>query len=353
MAVVVMCMTGVSLAQQVDAPTPVRDLGDKPDATARPDDEVGRILTERPAVPVTTANEPARRPKVVLEPEGLAISNRRCMLLAEKGNGWLQVKFLDEGTKGGSIRRALPSAYLEQMEKVALANPQTIFIISGETFAYNNLNYILLQKVLVEPAAASQPASQPAPASQPVAAGPAATSAPASNPSRPAVAGRSRAANRAQAMVQETLGAPRKPLLLDVDQPKPQDIPSVAPITMLELPSGQTTSIADRVVRVVPEEGTGWYLACFDSDNTLQEPPYRLLPCKLLEEASKVEDVNPARPTPNDMAPNVARIPHFKAKNVSIPATGRCRISGEVLQYKGRKYLLLRRHMPEHDMGQF
>lgn len=351
-------MAGLVLADEDDVvvpPKPVRDLGDKPepDALRMSEDDIGRILTERPAVPVTETGVRGKPHKPVLAPEGVAINNRRCKLVPDKGGEWMIVKFLDEGGRGGMQRRALPSAFLEKMENVLQANPQATFIVSGESLNYESVEYILLQKVLIEQAPASQPSHvvtvPPTPASAPVTT----TSAPSSAPARYTPPGRSRTVSRADSLVSEMLGSQRKPVLTEVQQPKTQDIPSVAPVAARELLADENKLVADRLVRVVPETGTHWYLACFESDNTLQEPPYRLLPCKLLEEAAKADDGDPQKFTPNDLTPGLRHIVRVKEKNVAPPPTARYRVSGEVLQYKGRKYLLLRKHMPERDMGQF
>ena len=62
-------------------------------------------------------------------------------------------------------------------------------------------------------------------------------------------------------------------------------------------------------------------MARFESDNTLADEPIRLLPCKLLQKAKR--------------------------------RGGRLRISGEITRYQGRRYLLLRKVLPERRMGQF
>jgi hypothetical protein len=103
--------------------------------------------------------------------------------------------------------------------------------------------------------------------------------------------------------------------------------PSVAP-----LPPQPTTSstrgsmIVDRVVRIYPEGKGGWWVIGFQGDNTLREPPIRLLPSPLLEEAEK------------DVA--------------AAPAKIKFRVTGELTEYKGRRYLLLRKLLVEKDLGQ-
>ena len=85
--------------------------------------------------------------------------------------------------------------------------------------------------------------------------------------------------------------------------------------------------MADRLVRVLLTKNVGWTVAAFEGDNTLREAPVRLLPCALLERAEGAAG--------------------------AVPLTGtRFRVSGEITTYKGRRYLLLRKLLPERDMGQ-
>ena len=86
--------------------------------------------------------------------------------------------------------------------------------------------------------------------------------------------------------------------------------------------------VTDRLVRILPNPKDGWWQAVFVADNTLQEAPVRLLPCEMLEQAENAVIVGGGQ-------------------------TARYRISGEVTEYKGKQYLLLRKRLVEHDMGQF
>ena len=85
--------------------------------------------------------------------------------------------------------------------------------------------------------------------------------------------------------------------------------------------------MADRLVRILPEKKAGWWVAAFEGDNTLREAPLRLLPCRFLERAENAVG---------------------NSKDTGV----RFRVSGEVTTYKARRYLLLRKLLPERDMGQ-
>jgi hypothetical protein len=82
--------------------------------------------------------------------------------------------------------------------------------------------------------------------------------------------------------------------------------------------------VVNRFVYVVGEPGTGWYQARFRSDNTLRKEPIRLLPNRLLEKVA---------PHPGEL-----RIRAFQ-------------VSGDVLVYRGRRYLLLRKAIAKRDLN--
>jgi hypothetical protein len=88
----------------------------------------------------------------------------------------------------------------------------------------------------------------------------------------------------------------------------------------------------------------------FYADNTLQEPPLRLLPCTELERATKAASGANA-PAANKPASGVNTAANNMAAG-SPTTTKKFRISGELSEYKGRRYLLLRKVQVERDMGQ-
>ena len=109
-----------------------------------------------------------------------------------------------------------------------------------------------------------------------------------------------------------------------------EDAPSVAPKpaagpTEKELESQPRRLIADRTVRLLPTGVGQWKEVRFDSDNTLQEPPLRMIPCAMLE----------------------------RMEGKTRRGNERLLVSGVVTRYKGREYLLLRKALPVRDLGQF
>jgi hypothetical protein len=87
--------------------------------------------------------------------------------------------------------------------------------------------------------------------------------------------------------------------------------------------------VVDRLVRVLPEPAGRWWAAHFEADNTLQEPPLRLLPCGFLEVAQRAQSGRGIGPEPL------------------------MRVSGLVTHYKQKRYLLLRKLLPERRLGRF
>ena len=86
----------------------------------------------------------------------------------------------------------------------------------------------------------------------------------------------------------------------------------------------------DRLVSFEFDAQDQWWLARFESDNTLQDQPVRLLPCKLLELAEKDTGY------------------HARGQK-----TYRARVSGVLTRYEGWRYLLLRKLVKEREMGAF
>jgi len=122
-----------------------------------------------------------------------------------------------------------------------------------------------------------------------------------------------------------------------------RDLPSVAPITGQQLNKDRGRVLVDRLVTIrgpkadfgsFSHGGAGasddWWEARFVSDNTLQDQPIRLLPCKLLQVAESLH-----------------------ARQRWGGDTARFRVSGLITNYKGKQYLLLRKVVVERDMGQF
>jgi hypothetical protein len=289
------------------------------------------MLLDRPPVPITLPKGTTAPPKPVPLPvDGSMVVARRGRLVAEAKADWMRLEFDAEPGKRPELpRRVLPCALLEQMEAMAANAPDLRFRVSGETTIFRKQAYLLPRNVVAEPPAPAPPAPKPAPA-------------PAPRPSPKPPAPSTKPASPATAPAGETGKEPTasdvlKDLLkhkvgraVPVAPPakRAAPAPSVAPGPQRTLRATRGAMIVDRLVRILPEPGR-WWAARFEADNTLGEPPLRLLPCKFLERA---QDRLPARrlgPAPLH------------------------RVTGEVTQYRGRRYLLIRKLLPERNLGRF
>jgi len=302
-----------------------------------------RLLLDKPEVPITLPMDMKKPAESALLPaEGTMLVDRLCRLGSERDSYWLVLTFEPEPgrpagqpTGGDEIeRRVLPCELMEQMETLAARTPGTRFRMSGETTVFEGHAYVLPTKVTVLPhEALSAPVSPLAPAATTNAAStPIGDLRPAKAPLgglRPAAAGKPgelTSDDLLQALLSENAGRPIQTVPVLPDSPKPA---SVAPAGPGVLPAARGEMVADRLVRIVPDPQGRWWLAAFESDNTLQEPPMRLLPCAMLAKAKSL--AGEARP---------GRMRIF-------------RVSGKVTHYEGNRYLLLRKVLVELNLGQF
>jgi len=287
-------------------------------------EDLTSLLLKRPAVPVTppAGHRPAQ-PKLELPADGTMVVDRRCRFAYHDQTAWYKVTFLPDPSRPAEQSRwILPCRMLEKMTELSAAEGPKVFRISGETTVYHDRCFILLTKVTVEGSselfkgpsrpratmrvAESKPTRRTEPAAQ-------------SQPSPEEI------------MRQLMRDRPGKPVSLRTRPPAG----SIKPVASVAPPSAGATPqhagesvIADRLGYLLPDKDRGWWLLCFEGDNTLSEPPLRLLPCRLLE----------------------------KAENIVAGAEGRTvrfRVSGQTTLYKGRRYMLLRKLLREREMGQF
>lgn len=278
-------------------------------------------LFDRKAVPITPAASGAsgasRVERSALPPDGVQVVDVRGRL-GECDLGGFRTMTL-EGE--GQPRRVLPSAYLEGMEEIYAKDPQTVFLVSGENTVYRGRAYLLVLNVAVDKVKASttQPANGPAEGPPAHASGASPT---------PTVDAATRPDDIIAEMLKDRPGEPvQAPPSPRIAAAKPQ--PSVAPSRYEDpLPVGRGSMVVDRLAYIVPQGQRDWWEIRFLSDNTLREPPMRLLPSKMLERAQRLG----------------------VSKNRSAVLL---RVSGQMTEYQGKSYLLLRKVLVERDMGQF
>lgn len=308
-------------------------------STSAAEFDIERIFAQRKPVPVTPSGSlrPTRPVKLDLPQENTAVLNRRCTIQKDQASNWYVLHFVD--AQAGDVDRwALPCEYLEIMEKHVEERPGTVFLVSGESHVYKDKPFLLLRKVVVEPA------PQPRTSRTTTASAPAATAAAAA-----ATPDKERADVSPDALMEELLKQKLgQPILLPVDPPTDVAAPkSVAPVGK-EITAAPARQIIDKVARIVQTDDT-WWTAKFETDNTLQEPPLRVVPCTLLSMAERAidgDDSAAARRTSNKTERVVRQM---QERGGAV----RFRISGEVLTYKGKQFLLLRKVIKERNLGQF
>ncbi len=263
-------------------------------------------------------------------PGGVMIIDRVASIARDPADKWNTIKDPRVG-----VLYLLPCESLEALEKELPENPKAKFKLSGEVHRYRGGYYMLLHRVLLipkstssAPAATSRPTTEPAtttttskPAEPPVVSIVEPTSQPAT--SRPSGAS-------ADDVAAELLGkTPSRPIVPDI---KPK-LPKVEPSTS-GVPSGKTLrsgpgkNTVHRLARLLyREKGQKWSRVAFEADNTLREPPMRVLPNIYLE-----------------------RMETLSNKGTGFGAI--FHISGEVYRYKGKNYLLLRAVIKKHNLGQ-
>ncbi len=153
---------------------------------------------------------------------------------------------------------------------------------------------------------------------------PQAATAPTTQPADPEAA--------AEALIEQLLEeqAPGRPVLAPAQpQTRPvDDFEAALPGQAIEeLPPPAGGLVVDRVGRLVIDGTSEWGRFHFESERgVLREPPLRLLPNRLLEAMERLSDQG--------------RRPGTKF-----------RVSGEVTEYRGQRYLLLRKLIVERDFG--
>ena len=354
-------------------------MPDQPE-TAPAEDGVGGLIGDGPEVPVTRAREDdageTKRPKLPVD--GSFLDSRLCRIYPDPESGWVMVEVLSDGKRRQPARWALPSRMLAKMEEEIRKTPHAVFRISGENTVYDKRCFILITKASLRPPAATQPAITIRPATQPATSRPRpviVTTQPATRPStqpstqpttqpstrpttqpssrpkpvatapttqstetKPATTGQALSGPAAlpEATADDIMAELRKDTIGPRIEPRPApgtdrpNRPEVAPLPNEKtLSAKRGTFVVDRLVNVLPVGLGRWMEARFVSDNTLREPPLRLLPCRMLRRAELLVAGSRKGQTPQ------------------------LRVSGVITYYKGRRFLLLRKAIQERGLDRF
>ena len=319
-------VTAAMLACVVAGPAGPAPAADAPGGEARPPAtqpagkakpvDLERLALSRPPVPATRSRNAvaAARRGAALPADGTALNALACRLSAPDARGWRTVQFEPAaGEAPVGPRRVLPCRLLEQMENVAQARAKTVFRIWGENTVYRDRLYILpLAVTVVRP---SVPAIGPPPTKTPA--------------SRPAAGGEG--VKPGPAGIDDVVGEllKDKPERAVVIPTVPADVKgapdkAVAPGAKPAVGADRGEIVVDRLVRILPQPDGPWTAARFESDNTLAEPPMRLLPCATLSRAQEL------------------------AEDGML-----FRVTGRTTYYRTRRYLLLRKVLRQRRLGRF
>ena len=292
-----------------------------PAARARPAYRANVPVTRATSSTVSTA-----APRIALPEYGLR--DRRATLRRDDQAGWYVLDFQPQaGQPDVPGQRVLPCPLLSAMEQAQEQRGSPVFVVGGESTRYHGHQYLLVRDLLLsdepaDPSAQVQPPASPPPAPPAGQAGPAGTVPTEVAPAGAPAGGEVSSAQLLERMMQGLPAKPLGPAPQQVEEPQPA-APSMAPgASRLERKADRGDMVVDRLGWIVPSRGRpGWFEFRFVSDNTLDESPLLILPSLLLQRHET--------------------------------AARKVRMSGEVVGYHGRTYLLLRKLLVERDMDQF
>ncbi len=273
-------------------------------------------VSDDPGLAPTFIDNPVKIPDVPLLSDGSSVLDLPGQPVKDDEGKWWTIREPRVG-----LVRMLPCELLDETLRIMREQPEEKLLLSGEVYLYKNSYYFLLRKT----AFAVQMA--PVPAVMPVAPAPAPAAAPASV-SRPASQPTSKAAYSEQIARSMLNVDPVRPVLpfRNTEIPK-SAFKSLTPARQ-PLKAGPERIVANRIVRFHGPDAEGWYEVAFEADNTLQDPPLRLMPCAMLQRLQEL----------NDRKEPVAR--EFY-------------VSGEIIPSGDHAYLLPRDVRVKHELNEF
>ncbi len=311
-------LVGTLLA--ADAPAP--PAGDRVQQPGPAPSTPGSLLEEgaldETAVPVTlptTAKvvRPRKAPGTLAE--GDVIVDRLTSIARDASEEWWVI----QDDRGGQIR-LLPCELLEAIERER-TSPDALFRLSGVVHQYHGGCYLLPRMAarVSEPVSAAEEGRAPETSSAP---------AQAPSTSQPTIPLTGPSPVSAEDIARQFMqGRVSKPILPASPAGPQEHVASVAPAA--EQSSGRSGEmIVHRLGRLLPAEESGWPMLAFESDNTLWDPPMRILPSRQLEQMEGLSR--------GDRLAGVV-----------------FHVSGRIHRYHGKDYVLLLSVSRKQDMGQF
>ncbi|MCD4824987.1 MAG: hypothetical protein K8S55_10280 [Phycisphaerae bacterium] len=299
--------------------------------------EIARRLRHKPPVPVTNPtggkqSTPVKGPSLpkdgtmVLRRDGY-IAREKKKNKSDKDSPWLVVTFVNDSKhRREDPRRLLPCRLLESVEKILAKTPNARFRISGETTNDGKYAYLLLRRVSVidEPKPIEKSAdTEKTKANEEDSAN---TSKSGTKTAKAAPKTAATTSDLISGMLKDDSG---KAVLVTPapTRSKAENKKSVAPAGYVPEP-GKQRLVIDRLIRVIRSKDGQWHEARFESDNTLRDPPMKLLPGQMLLRAIVFSKT-------------------ARAHDLLLE------VSGEVTYYRNQRYLLLRKVIRQRDMNQF
>lgn len=293
--------------------------------------EIGRLMLNRPTPPIIEPMVGGRRPvdRRPIPAEGVTWIDRAVRVESDPNNPWTMLHFAPEPGQADQMPlRALPCRLLEFVEQASKTRPGVRFRMSGRTTSHGRRGFFLIQDVkLILPsdlpealAGARTDAAERdegPPSEEEGSAGDAM-----SDPQAKGDTDDSHAQRVLRGMFEHDR---RAPVILPSESHAPEPPPDGRySLTRLVELSQRRPLVVARAAKIEDDpSSSGWSVARFIADNNLGEPPMRLLPNRLLEQAER------------------------------LSSSLRLRVSGIVTNYRGRKYLLLHKVDYEPPMGQF
>lgn len=305
------------------------------------DEKIDFRLLKDPLVPITAPKGALLRRNIRNQPlpvEGMAVVNRVGTIRLDKDSGWMSMTFENQPGKTWVIpRRLLQCRLLERVEEILATNSNTRFSIIGETTIHAGNAYLIFRRVAVLDSPPPPKAPKPSPdktAPKPLVMSQKSESKKAAAPP-PAKTEQKKNANKALITTTDLISAMMKDtpqtalrVAMVPHRSRDENVVSVAPAGKEPLNPGRKSMVVDRLVRLVQSSSGHWWEVHFESDNTLREPPMRILPNSLLSRAVQLN---------NQLGQGALKL----------------RVSGEITFYKDQRYLLLRKILRQRDMDQF
>jgi len=281
-----------------------------------------KLLEEQPppvVAPAVVDKTLAHRKKALIR-EGAIIPSRVARMTRDADGEWWTIPDPRTGTL-----RLLPCRLLESVEDVRAGAPDAQFRLGGEICRYKGKYYLLLAHAAeVLPAGQVRSLVTEAPATRPSGQVPGAE--PVSGTAKDEPDPFASAADVAAELMKEPPDNPIIAPIVDSNRPG-EGAASVAP-PRRPVPIGASRVVVHRLARLTKSSSPGWYAISFVSDNTVQEPPMRVLPNLHLQ---RMEAASGGGKVPGALF----------------------YVTGEIERYRGVDYILLRNVIRKRDMGQF